>query len=154
MGRYIEKDDARAEEMFERLIGYSYAVTTYEELHAFTENTGSQIQLTKDPIEFESCQGYLEYEPLMVKDWCEISLETVMQKGRVLDIPPSLFGVPYKKVRVQYTAGSVEIPEDIKAAVEEISQLLANQNASAWNLPLSHETLLTIDFYKKKRERG
>lgn len=154
MGRYIEKDDPKAEEMFERLIGYSYATSTYEETHAFMKHKGSQVRLTKEPVEIESCQGYLIYEPMKVKTWVDIPLDTLIHNGRVLDVPPSIFGVPFAKVKITFRAGEQVIPQDIKEAIEDISSQLANPNVSTWNLPLSPNTLLTVQKYRKNHERG
>lgn len=154
MGRYLEKEDPRAEEMFERLIGYSFAVNSYEEDYSFQKNSKHQIRLLRDVIEIENCQGYLVFEPFKFEGWVDIPLDTIMRQSNVLDIPPSIFGVPFKKVRVKYKAGVVEIPQEIKDAIEEISKHLENKNVSTWNLPLSHETLMTIIKCKKERKGG
>jgi hypothetical protein len=154
MGRYIDKENVRAEEMFERLIGYSYAVTSYEEIHSYNRKHGSQIQLSREPIVIESCEGYLKYEPLKLVGWTNVPIETLVIKGRGVDVPPSIFGAQFAKVKIKYTAGEVVIPREIKEAVEEICELLEQPDISSWNLPLSLKTLLTIEKYKKKHERG
>lgn len=154
MGRYIDKENVRAEEMFELLIGYSYAVTSYEEIHSYSKKHGSQIQLIREPIVIESCEGYLKFEHLKLADWTNIPIETLVIKARGVDVPPSIFGSQFAKVKIKYTAGEVVIPQEIKEAVEEICSLLEQPNMTSWNLPLSSKTLLTIEKYKKKHERG
>lgn len=150
MGRYIERDHPEAEELFERLIGYPLAKSTYIELHGFNRRTGCQIQLKHEPIELLICEGHILSKEYFLDNWVQIPLRSICWLGRVLDIPPSLFGLPYQQVKVTYTAGIEEIPEDVRNAVKEISDLLCMDNINAWNLPLSQNTLLTIDRYKKR----
>jgi len=152
MGRYLLEESESinvAEAMFERLIGYSYANTTYKEIHAFIAGKGSQVQLKHMPIEILACDGFLDYPPLLYKDWTHIPIEIICQLGQVLDIPPSVFQVAYKKVRVTYLAGHATIPVDIVEVIKEISHLLQTESVSEWNLPLSLDTRITIGKYKK-----
>ncbi|GEM_PF-5655255 len=149
MGRYIEGEHLEAEAMFERLIGHSFAVSGHTEVHTFGKNTGSQIQLRCLPVEILLCEGFLKFDELRINGWTEIPIEIICQIGQVLDIPPSVFQVPYEKVRVTYTAGAVEIPEEICQAVQEIADLLDDEDATEWHLPLSQSTLLVIGKYKK-----
>jgi len=101
MGRYVVDDLLEAEEMFERLIGYSFAVSTRSEIQSFSKHTGYQIKLREHPLKILKCEGYLKYDPLKFEGWVEVTLEHVSQLGKVLDIPPSIFQVPYDKVRVE-----------------------------------------------------
>jgi len=150
MGKYIEGDFPEAESMFERLIGsYSFAVTSHIEVHKFGKKTGHQIKLKEMPLEIEQCEGYLKFVELQFEGWVQIPIKIICQMGQVLDIPPSVFQVPYEQVRVTYKAGAEEIPEEIYLAVREIADLLENENVSEWNLPLSHNTLVVIGKYKK-----
>lgn len=149
MGRYIEGDFIDAEAMFERLIGHSFAISTHIETHTFNKSTGCQIKLRECPVEIITCEGFLKFDELKINDWAEIPIEIICQMEQVLDIPPSVFQVPYDKVRVTYLAGAEEIPEEICQAVQEIADLLANENVSEWNLPLSQNTLIVIGKYKK-----
>lgn len=149
MGKYLEGDFPEAEAMFERLIGYTFAVSVLTETHKFGKKTGHQIKLKEMPLEIELCEGYLKFSELQFEGWVQIPIEIICQMGQVLDIPPSVFGVPYEQVRVTYKAGAEEIPEEICLAVQEIADLLTNENVSEWNLPLSHSTLVVIGKYKK-----
>ena len=149
MGRYVEDDLLEAEEMFERFIGYSFAVSTRSEVLSFSKHTGYQIKLRDMPLKILKCEGYLKYAPMMFEGWVEVTLEHVGQLGKVLDIPPSIFQVPYDKVRVEYLAGTTEIPEDICLAIQEIADHLKKENINSWNLPLSAATLKVITKYKR-----
>ena len=151
MGRYIEGDGdfPQAEAMFERLIGHQFAVSTHIENHRFGKHTGRQIQLKHFPVEILSCDGFLIFDELKFKDWMAIPIENICQIGQVLDIPPSIFQVPFEKIRVIYLAGETEIPEEIRKAVQEIADLLADEDMNEWNLPLSQSTLDVIGKYKK-----
>lgn len=153
MGRYIEKDDPQAEMLFERLIGYSYGLALYEEEYEFKKGFGSQIQLRQMPVEVVNCTGFIKNHDHKLEVWVDIPLEDVITHGRVMDIPPSIFGEKFNKVRISYYAGETEIPDSVKDAVEEISKLLA-QGVGVWSLPLSHGTLLTIAELKRLQERG
>ena len=149
MGRYIKDDCPEAEELFERLIGYSYAVSIHVEDHKFEKHTGKQIKLKEMPLEILSCDGYLKFDLLLVKSWVPIPIQNICQIGQVLDIPPSILQVPYEKVRVTYRAGAEVIPDDIRQAVQEIADLLKNENANEWTLQLSPATLDVIGRYRK-----
>jgi hypothetical protein len=149
MGRYIEDDCLEAEELFERLIGHSYAVSTQVEEHKFGKNTGKQINLKEMPLEIISCEGFLKFEQLLFNNWVPIPIENICQIGQVLDIPPSIFQVPYQKVRVTYRAGAEVIPAEMRQAVQEIADLLQIENVNEWNIPLSPATLDVIGRYRK-----
>lgn len=149
MGRYVEDDLLEAEEMFERLIGYQFAKSIYNEVHAFTKQTGHQIKTKNFPLDILKCEGYLKFDQMMFEGWVEIPIETVCMIGQVLDIPPSIFLVPYEKIRVEYLAGTDEIPEEICNAIREIADHLEDENTNSWNLPLSSDTLKVISKYKK-----
>ena len=149
MGRYIKEERPEAEALFERLIGYSYAVATHIENHTFGKNTGCQIKLNYMPVAILKCEGYLVFDELRFKDWMAIPIANICQMGQVLDIPPSIFQVPFEKIRVIYLAGEIEIPEEIRGAVQEIADLLADEDMNEWNLPLSQSTLDVIGKYKK-----
>lgn len=152
MGRYITADHPEAEELFDRLVGYSMCNTLYEEEYDFAKDFGMQIQLRRDPIELINCKGYLKYKEMFFDGWSDIAIEDIIQHGRVLDIPSSIFAIPYEKVKVSYYAGLLVIPEEVKDAVTEISDML-HKGICAWNLPLSHRTLHVIDKFRKQ-ERG
>lgn len=149
MGRYVEDDLLEAEEMFERLIGYQFAKSTHNEIHTFSKHTRQQIKLKHEPLEILNCKGYLKYEQMKFEGWAGIPLENVCLIGQVMDIPPSIFQVPYEKIRVSYLAGAEEIPEEICRAIYEIAGHLENEAVSNWNLPLSSDTLKVIAKYKK-----
>lgn len=149
MGRYIEGDSPEAEALFERLIGYSYAVSTHIESHTFGKNTGCQIKLKHFPVEIITCEGYLRFDELRFKDWVQVPIENICQIGQVLDIPPSIFQVPYEKIRVVYLAGTEDIPVEMSRAVQEIADLLTSEDMNEWSLPLSHATLDVIGRYRK-----
>lgn len=152
MARYIDKDVPKAEVIFERLIGYPLANTLYEEEYEFNKAYGHQIKLKRNPLSIESCKGFIKNEVLMYEDWVDIPLETVIIHGQVLDIPPSLFEQPYKKVKVNYYAGETEVPQEAKDVVEEISALLVDDNVQAWSIPLSEKSLITINKYRKRHK--
>ncbi len=150
MGRYISNAHPEAESLFERLIGYPFAKALYTEVHTFSKSTGNQIRLRFEPIEVVKAEGYLQYPAMKLEQWTDIPTQHICCMGRVLDIPPSIFQIPYAQVRVQYYAGAEEIPDAIASAVQEISDLMHNDKANSWNVPLSHATLLTINKYKKR----
>lgn len=149
MGRYFDGSSPEAETMFERLIGYQFALTTLNETHTFGKKTGKQIQLKQSPVEILLVEGYLKIDQLKIKNWFPIPIENISQIDRVLDIPPSLFQLPYEKVKVTYLAGETEIPEEVSQAVQEIADLLHDEALKEWNLPLSQKTLDVIGRYKK-----
>lgn len=149
MGRYIEKDNPKAEELFERLIGYQFAKSLQTEEHKFEKKTNHQIQLKLNPIELESCEGHVKFDPMQFNGWVEIPLCDINIKGRVLDIPPSIFGSSYESIKVKYHAGETEIPQDVVDVVTEISNLLSLAGMGAWNISLSPNALEVINYYRK-----
>lgn len=149
MGKYIEAEAVAAELLFERLIGYKYALSTLTEVHTFGKKTGSQIQLKQLPVSIVAVDGFLKYKELLFENWVNVPIQNICQMGRVLDIPPSIFQVPFETVRVIYLAGETEIPEEIKKAVQEIADLLIDEDLNEWNLPLSNSTVAVIDKYRK-----
>ena len=150
MGRYIDGSYPEAEELLERLIGFALAKQTYTESHNFSKATGYQIRLRREPIEIFKAEGYLKYKRMEFESLLDIPLETINKMGRVLDIPPSIFRVPYDYVEITYSSGMEEIPEDIKEVVLEIVDLLKDEDINCWNLPLSPRTLETINRYKRQ----
>ena len=149
MGRYIEGDSSQAELLFERLIGYPFATSTLTETHTFGKKTGHQIQLRQSPVEILLVEGYLKFNELRFKDWVQVPIENICQMGRVLDIPPSIFQVPYEQIRVIYLAGETVIPDEIKGAIQEIADHLMDEDMNEWHIPLSKTTLDVIGRYKK-----
>jgi len=149
MGKYIEAEAVTAELMFERLIGYPFALSTLTEVHTFGKKTGSQIQLKQLPVSIVAVDGFLKFDELRFKNWTSIPIQNICQIGRVLDIPPSIFQVPFETMRVVYLAGETVIPDEIKEAVQEIADLLMDEDLNEWNLPLSKSTVAVIDKYRK-----
>lgn len=150
MGRYLQdRDDLQAEALFERFIGYAYAKKLITEVHQFNKKYGYQVQLKEEPIEVVEVRGFIKYPELKFENWAVIPIKAVYQQGRVLHIPPSIFGVPFQKVEVRYYGGTEDIPEDIREAVSELSEHLAKENINEWNIPLSPKSLTTIAKYRR-----
>lgn len=152
MGRYVEEDNQNveaAEQLFERLIGYQLTAHEVTEEHKVEARNRSQIQLKREPTELLFSEGFVSYPELRYEGWHEIELATINKWGRVLSIPPSIFGTPYERVKVIYLTGAVEIPKDVKFTIQEMSDLLAKPNIDVWNIPLSESALETIEKYKR-----
>ena len=149
MGLYIDGDFLDAEAMFERLTENKFASREYIETLTFGKKTGQQVKVKIQPTTVTKIEGYLKYQAFHYDCWTDIPIENVIQLGQVFEIPPSLFQLPYDKVRISYRAGEEVIPQEIKDAVQEIADLLSDDNMFEWNLPLSQATLDVISKYRK-----
>jgi hypothetical protein len=146
----------RAEALFERFIGDRIQLDTYTDSLPYGD-IGTIIRNDKvvDILKVRAKASNWVFEDFFGNtEWVDIDMSQVVthwKDGRLhINLPPTLFGTPYKEVEVTYVAGYEEIPEDILTALREIESLLRNGTITEWNCTLPVSVLDVINKYRKE----
>jgi hypothetical protein len=143
--------------LFERAIGRRLAAQVYEETTPVRSSTG---RLTHAPVvAIESVKAKVIDHPfsdvLGETDWIDIPLDRVEERGGIVLLPSSLYGVPYNAARIAYRAGFDETPDDARSVINEIASLIDAGEMGEWSGfdALSDDSKATIARYRKGGER-
>jgi hypothetical protein len=146
----------RAEALFERFIGDRIQLNTYTVTLDYGDK-GAEIRNDKvvDILSVRAKASTWIFEDFFGNtDMVDIDMTQVVTHwidGSLhINLPPTLFGTPYKEVEVTYVAGYEKIPEDILTALREIEDLLRKGTITEWNCILPVSVLDVINKYRKE----
>lgn len=146
----------RAEALFERFVGNRIQLETYTVTLDYGDK-GAVIRNDKvvDVLNVRAKASTWLFEDFFGNtDMIDIDMTQIVTHwldGNLhINLPPTLFGTPYKEVEVTYVAGYEKIPEDIITALHEIEDLLRAGTITEWNCILPVSVLDVINKYRKE----
>jgi hypothetical protein len=150
----------RAENLFDRFLGRTLALTTHKDSGRYDKSRNC-FMLTNTPfVELVSINGRVKSwfysEIIGATGLIYIPKEDVVIHRKddkvAVSLPPSLYGPAYDEVEIEYKAGLTDIPQDINDAILEIAKLLDKGDINEWNCMLPETVIDVINKYQRKEE--
>jgi hypothetical protein len=157
--RYLDVDSPhieRAEALFERLIGYSLVNRDYNEIGTVTQGAYALKQYPFSTLlDVKARSANWGYDGIFGKtEWTSIHTQSIFTSTRknvtTLHLPPTIFGTNHTEVDVTYSAGIIDVQQDVKDAILKIADLIELNEITEWNTNVPDDVAVVIDRYRRE----